>query len=354
MLKNAFSKNSLIKQSSYRSLDAIIRLAEKRPSQVRAMFMLLFDEDIHLIDRLQTFKSEAKAILDNEASLPFSNAHQDHLAMMGYLSFRYPGIHYFYKYGVFKNFIDLVEYPYSPKVGAHENVTAYEKMCNVILSIIREDQELLNLNKNRYRKHHVDDNYHLLVQDILYSLVYYEQEGLLKFDSKKRPDLEEEKSPGISVKEFKPTVQKYISDTGHATKVDYREKHERNKELGDAGETFVFNYERNRVKSFDPAMLKDVKWISRDKGDGLGYDIESVNEHGETIYIEVKTTRGSEKTPFHISHNELEKSKEFSDSYYLYRVHDFDVKSLSGNISWFKGSLETLCVNPTNFIVVIS
>jgi hypothetical protein len=45
--------------------------------------------------------------------------------------------------------------------------------------------------------------------------------------------------------------------------------------------------------------------MSEEDGDGAGYDIASFAPDGRPRLIEVKTTNGWERTPFHISRNEL-------------------------------------------------
>ncbi len=48
-----------------------------------------------------------------------------------------------------------------------------------------------------------------------------------------------------------------------------------------------------------------MRWVSDEDGDGAGYDIASFERDGRARLIEVKTTRGWERTPFHITCNEL-------------------------------------------------
>ena len=48
-----------------------------------------------------------------------------------------------------------------------------------------------------------------------------------------------------------------------------------------------------------------MRWVSEEDGDGAGYDIGSFAPDGQSRLIEVKTTNGWERTPFHISRNEL-------------------------------------------------
>jgi len=107
-------------------------------------------------------------------------------------------------------------------------------------------------------------------------------------------------------------------------KLDFAEVEDRNRELGCAGEEFVVWFERTRLReSGCPDLAQYVRWVSRELGDGLGYDVESRNLDGSTIYIEVKTTNGGASTPFLISQNELDMSEELGEDFRLYRVYSF-------------------------------
>ncbi|WP_145963093.1 DUF3883 domain-containing protein, partial [Mangrovicoccus ximenensis] len=65
------------------------------------------------------------------------------------------------------------------------------------------------------------------------------------------------------------------------------------------------------------------RWVSREDGDGTGYDISSFDPAGRPRLIEVKTTNGGERTPFHISRNELEVAEERRGDWCLLRLYDF-------------------------------
>lgn len=47
-------------------------------------------------------------------------------------------------------------------------------------------------------------------------------------------------------------------------------------------------------------LARKVRWVSEEDGDGAGYDIASFAPDGFPRLIEVKTTNGWERTPFHI------------------------------------------------------
>ena len=73
----------------------------------------------------------------------------------------------------------------------------------------------------------------------------------------------------------------------------------RNRNLGRDGEELVFQFERARLERLDRADLaKKIRWISEEDGDGAGYDILSFDTKGKERFLEVKTTVGSDTTPF--------------------------------------------------------
>jgi hypothetical protein len=101
----------------------------------------------------------------------------------------------------------------------------------------------------------------------------------------------------------------------------------RNRKLGREGEELVFRFERQRLQLQDRVDLaKKVRWISQELGDGAGYDILSFDHQGNERLLEVKTTVGSDTTPFYITRNELSLSSERPDAFRLCRVFDFSTQ----------------------------
>ena len=118
-------------------------------------------------------------------------------------------------------------------------------------------------------------------------------------------------------------------------------------ELGDEGEAYVFEYEKNRVAAFNPRLANKVLPLGRTKG--LGYDIQSViAEKGDMAefvkYIEVKATKRvtapdlSDDTwvdTINITRNEwvaAQQHKEFYSIYRVYFVRDGVVAYIINNI----------------------
>ncbi|MFC2966808.1 DUF3883 domain-containing protein [Acidimangrovimonas pyrenivorans] len=109
-----------------------------------------------------------------------------------------------------------------------------------------------------------------------------------------------------------------------ARRFDVAARDERNRALGQAGEARVYQHERSILMGAGREDLaKRVEWVSRDRGDGAGFDISSFAPDGAQRLIEVKTTNGWERTPFHISRNELAVAEERRESWVLFRLYNF-------------------------------
>ena len=107
-------------------------------------------------------------------------------------------------------------------------------------------------------------------------------------------------------------------------KANYLAREAANSALGSAGERFIINYEHARLIYLGRENLADrIERISETEGDQAGFDILSFDETGKDRYIEVKTTKYGKQTPFFISSNELDFSKQNSENYHLYRLFHF-------------------------------
>lgn len=109
-----------------------------------------------------------------------------------------------------------------------------------------------------------------------------------------------------------------------ARKFDVAGRDARNRALGRAGEERVLMHERGVLKAGGRGDLASkVRWVSEEDGDGAGYDIESFALDGRSRLIEVKTTNGWERTPFHITRNELAVADERRSEWCLFRLWNF-------------------------------
>jgi len=124
-------------------------------------------------------------------------------------------------------------------------------------------------------------------------------------------------------------------------KINYLEKEQMNRKLGLSGEELVITFEKwNLIQLGGEKLAGQIRWISKEEGDGAGFDILSKNINGSDKFIEVKTTKLSKEAPFYFTRNELLFSSSHSNEYHLYRLFNFEK-----NAKMFvkQGSLESIC-----------
>ncbi|MDR0229875.1 MAG: DUF3883 domain-containing protein [Flavobacteriaceae bacterium] len=97
------------------------------------------------------------------------------------------------------------------------------------------------------------------------------------------------------------------------------------KVIGEMGEEIVFKY-LNQLPHII-TLGKKVEHLSKELGDGLGYDILSYDEQGKELFIEVKTTvKARQEEPFYISANEYRFLHTTPNSV-IYRVYNLNVNN---------------------------
>lgn len=103
-------------------------------------------------------------------------------------------------------------------------------------------------------------------------------------------------------------------------------------ELGDEGENFVLEYEKNLVKAFNPRLVNKVNYLGKTKG--LGYDILSIEASRNLSspefhrYIEVKATTRVNPPNFtdtldsiNLTRNEWVAAEQHASHFYIYRIY---------------------------------
>ncbi len=173
------------------------------------------------------------------------------------------------------------------------------------------------------------------VQRLLRDVV---REHLLEFEALVARDVEEPQPrfpvgdllgirvdpPESTAPEIRQPRPEYAIPGRTVGRVDYLRREARNRSLGDAGETLVMDYERLRLeRGGKDHLARNIEQVSKTVGDHAGYDIRSYYTDGRDRFIEVKTTRYGQYTPFYISNGEIQFSKAHADSYHLYRVFGF-------------------------------
>lgn len=133
--------------------------------------------------------------------------------------------------------------------------------------------------------------------------------------------------------------------------IDYLAREQHNRALGKAGEEFVIQFERERLRAAGRnALASKVEHVALTRGDGLGFDVLSFDDDGDERFIEVKTTSFSALTPFYLTSSELEFSGENVDAYHLYRVYAF---RNDPRLFALSGDLSVRCsLTPSQFVAV--
>ena len=129
----------------------------------------------------------------------------------------------------------------------------------------------------------------------------------------------------------------------------------RDARLGEAGEQVVLQYERRTLSENGAQQLADkVEHVSKTKGDYIGYDVLSFAPDGREKWIEVKTTRGSKTSKFHISENQVATSEANPDMYQLHRLYDFDFAGQNSKRFIVEGNLRAqLSLFASNYIATV-
>lgn len=341
MLTRALSKtNNLMDTGSYFPRRMILRNAEKSPEEVRSLFADLYSQDDDRIERIKRFSHGIELLQGKNFKNMGLHSYQDPRAIIVYLNLRYPADNYFYKYQMFKSFVEKIEYDYRPKPGAIANIVQFYAVCDMIKEILIRDNTLIQMHHKRLGEtEYHDTNLNILTQDFIYAVTTHLN---IQPSVSQRKNTLEENSLNLEIS------KKKIFFYGQQS--DHERKAKKNKYIGNLGELLVLHYEKEHT----PAKLK--KFVTHDskmRGDGLGYDIKSVDSDGKEKFIEVKTTKGSFNTPFFITAHELERSRKEDNKYYLYRIFHYSERTNSGQLQIVRGNLNKFCNNPVQFEVIL-
>jgi len=125
-------------------------------------------------------------------------------------------------------------------------------------------------------------------------------------------------------------------------KIDFARRDAENRKLGQLGERFVLDVEKQRLVSHRrDDLARRVEWLSSTQGDGLGFDILSFNHDDDSErHVEVKTTPLGKFFPFYVTATEVLTSERDADHYHLYRVFSF---SNAPKLYVLRGALSSVC-----------
>lgn len=133
--------------------------------------------------------------------------------------------------------------------------------------------------------------------------------------------------------------------------IDFLDKAQEQKDLGDAGEALVKQYEINFLNS--RGLCKEAALVEIVK-DGEGYDVHSFDEYGNDKFIEVKTTTSDKYASFYLSENEVAFMRKNIGSYCIYRIYHYNAENSFGEFFELQNDVENqLLMRPVQFHAVI-
>lgn len=201
-----------------------------------------------------------------------------------------------------EKFLDILNIPYD----MHKVNTIEEK--KLLLKQFKESNSLLCNLSNYYFMKFLYDTFkteleveHTVNGEIDYDFEYIEFEylGAHKIEQRERIRLRE---------------------------TDYEKINKNKKDIGNRGERAVLNHEKEKLYKLGLNNLAEqVQFV---ENDAIGYDINSFDENGNEIHIEVKTNSGksNKNIEFYLTYNELSKMKQ-DDKYYIYYLYDIKGKT---------------------------
>lgn len=332
---------NLLKSGQYFPLRMLENYAKQRPEELRQLFRNLYNEENDIYQRIEEFQIGTEAI--NNSLFPGKNTYQDHRAIIVYLTLRYPGRYFFYKFEMFKQFSERLEVTYRPIRGNIGNIGHFNSLCGIVRHELSKDQELLKLHKERIVAGCYNDiNLNILTQDFIYAVSRRLNQQTAVSETSNFETVNEVSAMDLSNAIDQPTFR--------GRTVNFIQNNIENKRIGDLGELWVLKYEIEKLKeSGQDKLINKVRHTAKDDGDGTGYDIQSFNRKGQKIYIEVKTTKGGKNSMFYITRTELERSKIEKENFYLYRLYNYNEENETADILIIKGDLTNLCEFPTAY-----
>ena len=198
------------------------------------------------------------------------------------------------------------------------------KHCNISAVLMKYGMPYINGYKPRHR-------YQVLLEEEVLTILH-QQKGIDEVFSDFALKPISEKSGTVAFDKWKVKAPKAADEKAYTPRIfkpvkrNYLEIEQNNQSIGEKGEKLVFDYEIWKLHKAElPKLATQVKWVSKDLGDGAGYDILSKDTNGRDMFIEVKTTKLGIESPIFFSNNEFEFSKDKKDAFFLYRV--FNVKA---------------------------
>lgn len=136
---------NLLASTNHFPKEMIVGFAKSAPEEVRAMFIVLFDETKDVVERIGAFKLQSTILLEKYGN-GAAQHYQYENAISTYLWLRYPDKYYIYKFSEVKAVAGELESDYRFKKGAYsDNVRSFLLLYDELNDALKEDAELVEL-----------------------------------------------------------------------------------------------------------------------------------------------------------------------------------------------------------------
>lgn len=209
-----------------------------------------------------------------------------------------------------------------------------EKKKALLLNIKQWDERLANFN-----------NY--LIMDFLYKMYRHSLP-----DVKDESEIDTNNIEVVDLNYIKQHLSVRGSKVGVVGK-DYLKANQLKKNQGERAECSVLYYEKNLLEQNGKQDLASkVEWSSKEKGDGLGYDIKSYFDDGREKYIEVKSKNSYNNVlDIYITENELDFLRNNRESSFIYYVFKHNNKIKLHIVNW--DYIKEYWIKPTQYRITV-
>lgn len=353
-LKKPFAvADNLLASNNYFPAGMLCSFAKEKPQETQECLDELFDLSLPLRDRASSFIKRTEKIFRTMQDEDYGDwkgrtnvqSFQDTHAVSVYLSLRYPQKYYIYKWSIFKISADILGYSIKSKDKVDKLIEYYD-FCETVKSEIKKEKEFLKDYRDKLKVAGLsDENYNMLTQDFIYAIARY-----MNADAIRKTVVGKVKV--MTSSDYSVKLPQIETEFKGKKGIDYAKQDELFRDLGMKGEMWVVNYEKKRLA--EQGIKYKVRHASILDGDGLGYDVLSVENDGVTPrFIEVKTTTGGVERPLFFSKRELERSICDAEHFYLYRVCNFKSVGQQADVVIIEGSLTELNATPIVYEVSI-
>lgn len=291
MIETAFpGNNNLWVSNNYYPIGMLKGFSEINPDKVVATLNNLFSESEMLENRILAYKNSMEELLQerNEATNQTDRQHyQDGRTIGLLLAFNAPSKHFLFKYGILKKFCSKFALDAPKKGDVVNQILINNEISGLVKSILLEDKELLKIHKERLTGNSFkEDNYNLLTQDFIYSMVNY-----LARDTKYWLY-----APGENAEMWKPFYKEGVMALGWDELGDlnsYKSKQQIVKRLQELGNST--GSKKNDATANDEFInhisIGDIVLVKKGRGTLLGYGEVASDYYFEDIEDRFKSRR---------------------------------------------------------------